>query len=361
MKNGVYGTVAKLKNELTRQRAARQDLVADTRSLSVETVNGKMVLTVHAGEQEFNYDVNDLAHRQIADKLKIPYGYYQRMQNEVPSLLDNNVNTWFKQNPKAQMLRILDGNVRAFLSARYRRLDNLELLDAVLPEIEKMRGAVIESMDVTETHLYIKVVNKNMKKEIGVGDVVYSGFVISNSEVGLGAINVSPMLYRKVCSNGLILNEFAGRKYHAGKAVENTESAYEFYSDTTMALDDATYFSKVKDIIKATADDIAFEKIVQKVRASQRIKISDPIKAVDVLKDRFVLSQQEQANLMMHFLKDGDYTLYGLTNAITRTSQDVADYDRATELERMGGVFLSEGLANQDKSNKTYMSELLAA
>jgi hypothetical protein len=31
---------------------------------------------------------------------------------------------------------------------------------------------------------------------------------------------------------------------------------------------------------------------------------------------------------------------WGLVNAITRTSQDVTDYDRATELERLGGVVL---------------------
>ena len=35
-------------------------------------------------------------------------------------------------------------------------------------------------------------------------------------------------------------------------------------------------------------------------------------------------------------LEDHDYTLYGLSNAVTRHSQDVADYDRATDLETVG-------------------------
>lgn len=37
------------------------------------------------------------------------------------------------------MLRTLDGNLRAFLSNRYRRLDNLELVDHILPVIAQMK------------------------------------------------------------------------------------------------------------------------------------------------------------------------------------------------------------------------------
>ena len=33
---------------------------------------------------------------------------------------------------------------------------------------------------------------------------------------------------------------------------------------------------------------------------------------------------------------DGDYTLYGLANAVTRYSQDVESYDRASKLEEIG-------------------------
>ena len=61
------------------------------------------------------------------------------------------------------MIRILDGKVRAFLSDRYRRIDNLELLEAVLPIIKEMKGAEIISSEVTPTNMYIKVINKKLK------------------------------------------------------------------------------------------------------------------------------------------------------------------------------------------------------
>ena len=39
-----------------------------------------------------------------------------------------------------------------------------------------------------------------------------------------------------------------------------------------------------------------------------------------------------------------DYTAFGLVNAVTRCSQDIPDYNRATELERLGGTLLDESV-----------------
>ena len=40
--------------------------------------------------------------------------------------------------------------------------------------------------------------------------------------------------------------------------------------------------------------------------------------------------------MLQRFLEGRDYTLYGLGNAVTRHSQDVESYDRATKLEEIG-------------------------
>ena len=40
-------------------------------------------------------------------------------------------------------------------------------------------------------------------------------------------------------------------------------------------------------------------------------------------------------------IEGNDLTLYGLSNAVTRHSQDVEDYDRATALEGIGYNILS--------------------
>lgn len=351
MKQGIK-TIQNLYGELERQREVRKDLIADTRSINISSTNGVSMLSVSTGEDILSYRVTDIAHRQIADRLNIPYKYYERMRTDYPALLDKNVNGWLLKNPERRMLRTLDGKLRAFLSDRYRRLDNLELVDHVLPVIDEMKGCEIISCDITETHLYLKVINKTMKAEIVPGDVVQAGFVISNSEIGLGALKVEPLVYRLVCKNGMISKDLAHKKYHTGKQVEDTDNAYELYSDATLAADDKAYFMKVQDIVSAAVDEAKFNLTVDKMRTAMGIKTGDnPVQTVEVLGDRYVLNKLERASILRHFIMGNDYSHFGLVNAVTRSSQDVADYNRATELERIGGTLLDEGVEAVSKRN----------
>lgn len=355
MKQG-QRSIETLYDELERQRNARQDFIADTRSLAIHTANNRSIIRVAGNDEVLTYGVTELAHRQIADRLKIPFGYYERMRNEIPELLDSNVNNWLSKNPEKRMLRTLDGGLRAFLSDRYRRLDNLELLDHVLPVIGEMKGAQVVSCDVTETHLYLKVINKSLKAEVSVGDVVQAGFVISNSEVGLGALKVEPLVFRLVCKNGLINRDYSHKKYHTGRQVENTDNCYELYSEETLAADDKAYFLKVQDIVRSAVDEAKFALTVDKMRMAKEISTgTNPMQTVELLGDRYILNQAERGNILRHFLIGGDASLYGLTNAVTRASQDITDYNRATEFERLGGQLLEEGIAANKKSGTMLM------
>ncbi len=176
-------SIIQLARELERQRQARKDFIADTRSLQVKTKDGWSQLSIKMDKLEESFWLNEVAHKQLAERLQIPQKYYHKMRFEYPSLLDDNINSWLAKNPDRRMIRTLDGHARAFLSDRYRRLDNLELADAVIPIIKEMKGAEIVSCDITETHMYIKVINKKLKAEVAVNDVVQAGIVISNSEV----------------------------------------------------------------------------------------------------------------------------------------------------------------------------------
>ena len=336
-------TLEQLGVELQRQRNARQDFIADTRKLVMETTPEKSTIRMDVGNRLEKFTVGLVAHQQIASRLGIPYRYYQKMQTEQPTLLDENVNTWLQEAPEKRMLRILDGRVRAFLSDRYRRLDNLELCAAVLPVIKEMKGASIESCEVTENHLYLKVINKRMKTEVVVGDVVQAGFVVSNSEVGLGSLRVEPLVFRLVCKNGLICKDFSQRKYHVGRQIgESEEAAYEIYSDETLRQDDKAFFMKVQDTVRCAVDEAKFQLTVNRMRETMDIPLEhEPIKEVELLADKFQLTQAEQGDVLRQLFLGKDNSRYGLMNAVTAASKLCTDYERATELERIGGEILA--------------------
>ena len=69
----------------------------------------------------------------------------------------------------------------------------------------------------------------------------------------LPVIQDEPLVFRLICKNGLICKDLAQKKYHVGRQVNaSDDSAYELYSEATLAQDDKTFFLKVQDIFRAT-------------------------------------------------------------------------------------------------------------
>ena len=60
--------------------------------------------------------------------------------------------------------------------------------------------------------MYIKVVNPRLQADVVPGDVVQAGVIISNSETGLGSVTIQPLIYRLVCSNGMVINDAKTRR-----------------------------------------------------------------------------------------------------------------------------------------------------
>ncbi len=343
-------TLAEMGEELNRQRKARKDFIADTRKLSFQMNGATPLLLMDTKEGLQNYAVGELAEQQIAARLQIPYKYYQKMRELYPALLEENVNGWLHRTPEKRMIRILDGHVRAFLSDRYRRLDHLELCEAVLPIIQEMKDAEIKSCEITEEHMYIKVVNRSLQADIQVGDAVQAGFVISNSEVGLGSLRVEPLVYRLVCRNGLIAKDYSQKRYHVGRQIQGDDSAYELYSDETLKQDDKAFFMKVQDTVRAAVDETKFQLLVERMKQAVDTPLMKKVpEEVKELSDRFLLNEDERQQIMEELFHSSDYTTYGLMNAVTAVGRKADTYERATYLERVGGDILSSLPTHTDR------------
>ncbi|AXA91319.1 DUF932 domain-containing protein [Massilia sp. YMA4] len=330
--------------ELRRQLNAKQDLLAPSRLIQCDTgPGGTCELALDVAGDRRAYIVSDIAMHQLAEKLKIPFGYFERMRRERPELLDENVNTWLQASGNEnRLVRTLDGRVRAFLSDRYRRLDNYDVAEFVLPILERLPGAVPASTELTESRMYIKYICRRLQCEVAPGDMVCAGVVVSNSEVGWGHLTVEPLLYRLVCSNGLIAKDLVLRKKHLGKTMQLQEAAVELYKEDTLQADDRAILLKVRDMVEAAVSDVTFRLIVDKLRRTAGIKLADdPVKSVEVLAHRFALSEDERSGVLRSLIEGSQLSGYGLVNAVTSYSQDVLDYDRATELETVGGRLVS--------------------
>ena len=339
MKQG--GTLQEVLTEIKRQEQAKRDFIAPAQSFRMDD-DGRTFCVTHrnTGETE-NFGTTDLFHRQIGSTLNIPAKYYDMMRFQKPELLASNVNAWFDDRDQSYMVRSMDyGNgriARALLSDRYRRIDNLEVASAVLPLFAGKEGMEIISTAVTESKMYLKILNKRIEAEVVPGDYVQAGVVISNSEVGLGAVSVQPLVYRLICSNGAIANDFGERRAHVGRSAKALEDSFDIYSDETIIAEDKAFMLKIKDVALAAFEEARFTQIVGRLRESTQAKITGRVQDVIELTGKtYGLNQPEQDSVLNYLIQGGDLSLYGLSNAITRASQDIESYDRATSLESIG-------------------------
>lgn len=325
--------------ELNRQNQRKKDYIGSAQALHLFEDGQTFEIGSMSGAQQFG--TTRLFHRQVASALGIPAKYYDIMQSQKPELLAQNVNAWLSDRENSYMIRTMDyggGRVaRALLSDRYRRIDNMEIASAVLPLFAGSDQYEVISSEVTENRMYLKILSRRLEMEVVPGDYVQAGVVISNSEVGLGSVNVQPLVYRLVCTNGMIVNDMGERKNHVGRAAKAVEDSFHIYSDETMEAEDKAFLLKLRDVTMAAIEEGRFAQVVGKLKESAGIPITGKVtEVVELTGKTYGFNTDEQDSILQYLIAGGDLSQYGLSNAITRASQDVESYDRATALEGIG-------------------------
>ena len=325
--------------ELNRQNQRKKDYIGSAQALRLFEDGQTFEIGSMSGAQQFG--TTRLFHRQVASALGIPAKYYDIMQSQKPELLAQNVNAWLSDRENSYMIRTMDyggGRVaRALLSDRYRRIDNMEIASAVLPLFAGSDQYEVISSEVTENRMYLKILSRRLEMEVVPGDYVQAGVVISNSEVGLGSVNVQPLVYRLVCTNGMIVNDMGERKNHVGRAAKAVEDSFHIYSDETMEAEDKAFLLKLRDVTMAAIEEGRFAQVVGKLKESAGIPITGKVtEVVELTGKTYGFNTDEQDSILQYLISGGDLSKYGLSNAITRASQDVESYDRATALEGIG-------------------------
>lgn len=379
-RNATLGDLAAM---LRDQHARKVDVVAT--ATAIRSQGG--LIHVNGAEQEITLDgvtTVDGVYRPtavfdegVADKLGIPVGYVKKMRAERPDLYDANVNGWLHGNdtvapdPRKFLFRgFRDGNGgigvgRALLSDRYSLLDHLDILNAALDGVrQSMTDVVIDSCDLTDRRMYVRVVAPQIKAlapvllenyrspfpggwtvdrarevatreglgyEPGTEPVVFAGFEISNSETGGGAFTIVPRLVVQICRNGLKMNVDALREVHLGGRLD--EGLIRWTEDT-QAKAIGLVTAKTRDAVATFLDTDYVASTVERLEEKAATPIDGPIdKAVKSVAKRLAFTEEVSDGILDHFLRGGQITAAGVMNAMTSYAQTVGDADLAASLE----------------------------
>jgi len=181
-----------------------------------------------------------------------------------------------------------------------------------------------------------------VQADVREGDAVQAGVLVTNSEIGLGSFSVTPLVFRLLCQNGMIRQDFAKRKYHTGARLANDGDTHEYYRDDTLRARNEATVLEMRDLVRGALSESVFGKIVESLREAAGIRIvGDPVKSVEQLQNRFNLTNDEKGSVLRALVEGGDLSMWGLANAVTSIAAVSHTYDRSTELESIGGHVLA--------------------
>jgi hypothetical protein len=346
--------------------SGKRDLIAPTKELHFShSTQGVIRLSVGSDDLA----LTSLARNQVTSYLNIPSKFASRLEADFPDLLVHNLNTIMEKQEGRRMVRTLDGNARAFMSDSYRRIDNELVFDGMYPVLTRLK-AKIESVNVSDDYFQLQATMPKVEGEIRKGDVVRYGVAIRNSEVGRGALSISPLIYRLVCTNGMVLADQVRRHAHIGGSYLDGQQdlSWVALSSETQMLKTRVMIAELGEYLEAMASPEMFQKTLASLReAGDEALPAEPTMVVESLGARYNLNKPETESALIALAESKDYSRWGLANAVTILANSSDNYDRAVELETLGGRIMQlnkldyNALARMPKASEIIDAELVEA
>jgi hypothetical protein len=363
-------TLAELVTELKDQNLQKKDFVVPANLLSME--NGELIVNNYNNNDSLSKLLNEVGvksessdklilgclpilHQNLSDKLDIPRKYYNRIQGLTDtSLIDTNVSYWLKNMKGNIFLRTFvnkdknEGFARAILSDRYNVIDNFDVLFATL-EAVKASGLNLKiednGCDLTESKMYIRFVApdveinapellknyKSPKGNGGVGDGIITGFVITNSELGQGSFSISPRAVVLKCQNGMVFKNDAFGKVHLGSKMEQFSQID--WSEETKRKNYELIMAQVKDAVKQFTSEDFLRKKISELNEYSEVELTHPIETVKNVSRFLNITEEKEKNILDFFMRGGDFTAMGVSQALTFYAHETKDADEAHDLE----------------------------
>lgn len=261
--------------------------------------------------------MSELATSQFCGRLGIPVAYYRRLPSDMKATVAN-----FDLKRLADhnfVLRGKAGRVRAFLSGEYVAYDNAQIAE-VAETLLRNGNLTVKSFTLEETHYFLKVVSEEL---VDPPSGLKAGIMIGNSEVGLGSVSVEPFVFRKACTNDLVVADDKAFRHAHIHLTQNELSR------------------RMAEAIGETFR-VASETLDRFLEAKSD-PIPDPIAVIRKLSEERKLSQRFTDEIVGRYIAEPEQSRFGLINAFTAAAQTLAPLQRI-EMERYAGNLLTATL-----------------
>lgn len=287
--------------------------------------------------------MTDYALGQLCNKLGVPSAYMQKClnagdsiyspdavadtyrdeQNVFNALAVNNLSTWTKQYKGSSVLvRNYQDKVRGVLSNRYSICDTPTILDAlgdILPDDYKIKGYYL-----SPERFHLRLVGDKLDVP---NEDLFSGVQIDSSDVGRSTLIVHYMIFKQVCTNGLVVSRGSGVLF---KQKHLSIDPRVFENELLVALNNIPELDNWATVVikdSMTKDEVDFD------------KLKDLTELIDRVKSLTNFDEKTCKETLELMKTKYTHNRWGMINAITEMAQNYT-LERRLDLEKVAGGLL---------------------
>lgn len=305
-------TLSELSDVLADQARHRHDFKANTGDMHVSEEDGTLCVR-SAGWKEF--ELRPTALSQLCTKIGVPQSYVSKCPT---GLMAENLNYWLHNSQHRDVMLRCDGDsVRAMLSTRYQPIDHTDLARWLVTTNGPDTALRYE---LTDDELVVQIVD-DRSETVGRGDTLHPGIGVRNSETGLSAVEITGLIYRTICLNGLILSgqQQQWRRRHIG----NADLAGEVQLAVAQARESG-------------------QRGTRTFGSTQNIIVPEIGKLFEKVAERYALTDNQCQAIQWAFTMEPGESLFSAVNAVTRAAHhDDLNLNQRRHLQEVGGRMLA--------------------
>jgi len=231
------------------------------------------------------------------------------------------------------LLRSVRGELRGFLSDKYRRLDSRPVLEAFIKGIQEFGARPIDGFAL-QTKIHLRAILPYVFEPFP-GEIMAFGAEIRDSDYGDGKLAVNGFVERMWCTN-LATTEDVLSQVHLGKRLPDNVQ----FSTQTYELDTKAMASAVNDVTKNVLGSDAVNRYLAMVKRANEEKIAPSAITTWVKKH---LNKEEGEKVVEKFssadveLLPAGQTAWRWSNALSWLANETSDERRKLELQDFAG------------------------
>lgn len=294
-----------------------EDYLAD---ITETSFGSNLLLSFPANEGIRKYQLSNYAFCQLCAKIGVPTRYMKKCLEEGETeLVSENINTWIAKFKRNFFIRTYKNRIRGILSDKFSVLDTPDIIDILSDTLQDKY--FIKSYYMSEERFHVKAL-QSLILDIK-GEDLFAGLQIDSSDVGRSILTVRFMVYKQVCTNGLIISKGGGvlfEQKHIGISCEDFRKGLkenlDRVPDLVASVTEAIKESKAKIVDKNWIDGIL------SVASSNLNLTEDAVtKVINLMDEKY------------------SRTRWGLINGMTEIAQNFT-LERRIELEKYAGSLL---------------------